>query len=185
MEIALAFVKGPGETAPAPSVFIPIPAATGRPKTEYRLRVENPAQVEEARRARAPVYLLTEDTVQALGYPLNMPPSLVVARSILGAIETTYPVVSFVSEEAVSRPRVEDVAIALLAIDAVGSRIILESNRDEVDPDYLLRRVVEERVIPVATSVRFQDLSPGIPRLGPSVSEAFLARKIRKSRRLG
>jgi hypothetical protein len=185
MKASVAFVKGPGETAPAPAVFVPVPAANGRPKTQYRLRVGNAAQVEEARRARSPVYLLTGETVQALGYPLDMPPSLVVARSILPAVDTTYSVVPFVSEEAVSRPRFEDVAIALLAVDAVGSRIILESNRDEVDPEYLLRRVIEEQMIHLATSVRFQDLSPAIPRLGPSVPESFLARKIRKSRRLG
>jgi hypothetical protein len=184
MEATVTFVKAPGETAPAPSVFKPMPASTGRPKTEYRLRIDNATHVKEARKAKAPVYLLTEDTVQALGYPLNMPPSLVVARSILGAVDTTYPTVSFLSEEAVCRPRIEDVAIALLAIDAIGARIILESNRDEVDADYLLRRVFEERVLALATSVRFQDLNPAIPRLGPSVPEAFLARKIRKSRRI-
>lgn len=185
METSVAFVRSPGDTAAAPSVFVPIPAATGRPKTEYRLRVHTPEHVSVARRARVPIYLLTEIAIQALGYPLNMPPRLLVAGSILPAVDTSYPMVPFVSEAALFRPRLEDVSIALLAVDAVGARIVLESNREEVDPDYLLRRVIEERVVPLATSVRFQDLNPAIPRVGPSITQSFLERKIRKSRHLG
>ena len=185
LETATFFVRSPGETAPAPSVFVPVPLPIGRPKTEYRLRLRSPADIALARRANVPVYLLTETVVQALGYPLNVPPTLLVARSIESALDTSYRTVRLFSEEAVRDPRLEDIAIAMLSIDAVGARVILEANRDEVAGGYLLRRVVEERVLALATSVRFQAVNLSIPIVGTSVSEAFLQRKIRSSRRLG
>jgi len=178
------FVRSPGETAPTPSVFVPVRSRAGRPKTEYRLRLRAPAEVALARRANVPVYLLTETVVQALGYPLNMPPTLLVARSIEAALDTSYRTVRLLSDEAVRDPRLEDIAVAMLSIDAVGARVILEANRDEVSAAYLLRRVVEERLLALATSVRFQDLNPAIPKVGTSVSEAFLRRKIRLSRHI-
>lgn len=177
--------REPGERLLPPNVLVQIRSVRGRPPLEFRLRVRCPEDVEVLRRKNLPLYLLTSETVTALGYPIRFPPELVVARSLLSALETEYRTIPFVSEEAVIRPRIEDVALAFLTLRPIASRVLLERNRHEVDPTYLLKRVLTENLEAPATYARFFDLAPALPHVGPSVPEAALEREFRKNRPTG
>ncbi len=83
--------REPGERLLPPNVLVQIRSVRGRPPLEFRLRVRCPEDVEVLRRKNLPLYLLTSETVTALGYPIRFPPELVVARSLLSALETEYP----------------------------------------------------------------------------------------------
>ncbi len=179
MKAVASFVRtGEGRT---PFIFVPAQKPKGRPRTEYRARITKPQDVEEARKLGYPLYLLEPVAVTALGYPMEFPPELVIDRSILPAVDTTYRTIPFDSSEAVLKPRIEDVAIALLSIDAIAARAVLDRNRDAIDPDYLLKRVIKEDAEERATWVRFFDLAAGLPRVGESIPKAALERKLRKN----
>lgn len=179
METVTNFVRrGEGRT---PSIFVRAPKPKGRPRTEYRARVTKPQDVEEARKLGYPLYLLEPEAVTALGYPMDFPPELIVDRSILPAVDTTYRTIPFDSPEAVLKPRIEDVAIALLSIDAIAARAVLDRNRDAINSDYLLKRIIQENAEERATWVRLFDLVPGLPRVGETIPKAALERKLRQN----
>jgi hypothetical protein len=164
-----------------PSVFVPLPEARGRPPVRFRLKVSSPQDVEDARKARVPVYLLTPTVVTALGCPIEFPPELVVARSALSATDTPYRTIPFLSDRAVLRPRFEDVALALLSVNRLAARVVLERNRARLDPQYLMKRVLQEDLEAQATSVRLFDLVPALSRVGPSLPKAAIERQLRKN----
>jgi hypothetical protein len=174
-----AFVRS--ERLPPPSVFVPVRPSRGRPKESYKVKVESERDALEANRAGVPLFALTSKLVGALGYPLRFPDQLVVANSIRSAVDTPLRCIEFVSEAAASKPRVEDVAIAFLSVDPVVGRVLLERNRAEVRPDYLLKRVLTENVEQLATWARFSDLSPSIPKVGNALPLANLEREFRKN----
>lgn len=134
-----------------------------------------------ARRSGVPVWWLDSASVSALGYPLDFSPRVVVYAPLIGAVESRRQRMPFWSEKALVAPRFEDVALMMLRIDPVGARIVLERNRDRVNASYLLRRVIEERMLTRATLARFQDLVAAIPSEGSPISTAFLVRKTRSS----
>jgi len=179
MEATVAFTRTDDDRTP--SVFVPVPVPKGRPRTAFHLRIRSEADVAVARRSSVPVFLLDARTVSALGYPIEFPSELVLPRWLLSAVTTAFRIIPFRSETAVLRPRFEDVALAMLSVDAIGARAILERNRDAIDPIYLLRRVVQEQVEEKATWVRFFDLVPTLPKVGRPIPKAALARKLRNN----
>ena len=164
-----------------PSIFVPVPEPRGRPPIRFRPRITRPEDVEEARKNGVPVYLLESKVVSALGYPIEFPPELVVARSCLGAIDTTYRTIPFVSDRAVHRPRFEDVALALLSVNRIAARALLQRNREHLDTGYLTKRVFQEDLEERATSVRFFDLVPGLARVGRALPKEAIERQLRKN----
>jgi hypothetical protein len=164
-----------------PSVFVSVRVNRGRPTQAYRARLSDPQAVEIARRAGLPVYLLEARTVTALGYPIDFPPVLLVARPFDSVIETLYRIVRFVSERAVASPRFEDIALALLSINRLAARAILERNRIRVDERYLLKRVIQEELEERATSVRLFDFVPSLPRVGRALSSTSIDAQMRKN----
>jgi len=179
MEAAVTFVRlGDDRT---PSVFVPISKPKGRPRSEFRVRIRSEADVGLARRSNVPLFLLDARTVASLGYPIEFPSELVAARWLVPALDTNFRVIPFLSDTAALHPRFEDVAVAMLSVDAIGARAILDRNRDAIDPVYLLRRVVQEQVEEKATWVRFFDLVPELPRVGRPIPKAALDRKLRNN----
>lgn len=163
------------------SVFVPVPEPRGRPPTRYRVRIRSPADVERARDSDIPVYLLDAGIVTALGYPIEFPAELIVAHSVRGAVETTYETVPFVSDSAVRSPRFEDVALAMLTINRLAARAILDRNVERLDRTYLLKRILQENLEERATSVRLRDLVPSLPRVGRELPRAAIQRQLRKN----
>jgi len=168
-----------------PSVFVRVPEPRGRPPIPFRARISRPEDAEEAQRNGVAVYLLDPKVVTALGYPIEFPPQLVVARSCLEAVDTAYATIPFTSERAVLHPRFEDVVLALLSVNRLAARVLLERNRERLDPSYLLKRVLQEDLEAWATSVRFFDLVPALPRVGRSLKKEALARQFSKNRPIG
>lgn len=165
-----------------PSVFVPLAPTRGRPLREYRLRIGSARDVTAARRSGVAVSLLDSPTVTALGYPMTFPPELIAATTVASAIDGPLRVIPFVSEAAVRNPRIEDIALALLHLDPIAARVVLERNRESVDPAYLTKRVLQEDLEAEATHVRFFDLAPTLPRIGPAISAESIARQLRKNR---
>jgi hypothetical protein len=177
---AVSYFVRSGE-ARIPAVFVAAPIPRGRPRVRFLVRISTEEDADSANNASIPLFALTSDTITALGYPVRFPSQLVVARSILRAVETRFRTISFVSEEAALRPRIEDVTLAFSNVDPIAARVVLERNRADVDPEYLLKRVLSENLEARATYARFFDLAPALPRVGPSISVKSLEREFRKN----
>lgn len=157
-------------------ILVPERRESHRPVGRFRLRLRTDKDILLARRGGVPVYLFEPWLSEALGYPLSFRPRLLVARDVIGAIaESAFPLLPFVDAEAARYPKVEDLIVAMLAIDPLGARRILRANSDRVDRVRLLRRIVREGVEEKATYARLQDLVPNLPTVGQSLP----AREIR------
>ena len=98
--------------------------------------------------------------VTMLGYPMRFPTLVVVPRGQRGAVVTDFPIVEFLSEAAVARPRLEDVLVAMLRFDALAARtarargidtrwttsLVLEAAAGSVLSKQEARGVIEELV---------------------------------------
>jgi hypothetical protein len=166
----------------SPSVFIPIVPPKGRPRLRYRLRVNTADDVRVAGRAGIPLFWLDSTVVTMLGYPMEFPPRVVAARNVLPAVSSSRKVQEMESSEALLHPRWEDVTLMLLRFDPVAARAVLDRHRNSIDADYLVRRVVEERLLAPATFVRFFDIVPTVPRFGESILRSALERKLSSNR---
>jgi hypothetical protein len=174
------------ETHRVPRIFVPEERVPRRPKTRYRIRLETAGDVEEARRADLPVYLLTDEIVSALGFPIHFPPRLIVAREWAAAVDTTFRTIVFVDRESVDSPRLEDLIVAmLLDLDPFAARALALRNSDVLRPDRLTVRVIQEKAERMATQVRLQQVAPGIPKVGNELPERSLARLDRNNVRVG
>jgi hypothetical protein len=173
-------VREDGEHPLPKHIGIPIARARGRPRFEYRLRINSEHDAETARRHGIPVHSLTAKRVTDLGYPITFPSRLVLATAVIPRVETTLRTIPFVSELAARSPRPEDTAVALLRFDMIGARALLERN-PAWNSNYLTRRIWEEGLGRRATFVRFFDILPLTPRVGNSLERAALERKLRKN----
>jgi hypothetical protein len=181
MRTDLTLVREPTDRTLPTSVFIPAERPPHRPFARYeRIRIRSENDARAARRANLPLYVLSAEDVTALGYPVRFPPRLVVARSLEPIVESVLRTIPFVSEEAARSPRPEDSAIAMLRVDAIGARALVDRN-PTWNADYLTRRIWEERLDRRATFVRFFDVLPLAPRVGESIDRAALERKLRKN----
>jgi hypothetical protein len=176
MKLDSALVREPSDRALPPQVFVPQRSTMHTPRTRFRLRLRSPEDVRVARSRGVPVYLLDTWVVEALGNPRNRKPRLMVARDLLPVIDSPYATVSFASRDAVVRPRLEDVVVALLHYDKLGARQVARRHRARLDPNRLLKRVFEEGLEGPAYRVRLDDFSPSLPRTGtPLTREELLA----------
>jgi hypothetical protein len=152
-----------------------------RPRTRYRLVIGTADEAEVARREGLPVFPIRDDVITMLGYPMRFPGLLVVARAARSAVETDLPVVEFLSERAVARPRLEDVMIAMLRFDPLAARALIHRNGDLVDPAYLAKRIYQEDLEEEATRVRLHELLPFEP-VGEMLPAAAIAKADRANR---
>ncbi len=180
MKLESAFVNDAGKHPLPARMTIPLSKPTGRPRLEYRLRVESEDDARLVRRRGQPLFALTAKEVTKLGYPIRFPSRLVVARSILPLVESSLGTIPFASDEAARSPRPEDIAIAMLRFDMVGARALVDRNPDW-DAMYLTRRIWEENLVSRATFVRLFERLPYLPREGETISKAALDRKLRKN----
>ena len=128
-----------------------------RPRERFAIRVLTPDDVERLRAFDLPLFLLREDDVTMLGYPMRFPPIVVAARTLEPALRSDLRVLAFASEEAARHPRLEDIVVAMLKFDPLAARVLLERNRDLLDLRRLTKRIYQEDLEQVAASVRFQD----------------------------
>jgi hypothetical protein len=181
MRANLSLVREPTDRSLPPSIFVPKERKAHRPPALYErvvVRSEDDARI--ARKANVPLFPLTADRVTSLGYPIEFPPLLVVARSVLPLVESTLTTIPFASEEAARSPRPEDVAVAMLAFDRIGARALIDRN-PKWDRRYLTRRIWEENALRTATMVRLFDVLPYLPKDGDAPDRAALERKLRKN----
>lgn len=146
----------------------------GRPPNRIRLFLGSSEDVDAARRHGVPVYLLTSELVTGLGYPVVFPPHLLVARDVAGAVESSFPRLIIPSNESVLLPSMEDFLVALLRVDALAARGIAVRHRRSIDPDQLLRRVIQAELEREATWVNLQEFAPAIPKVGPTIPARLL-----------
>jgi hypothetical protein len=180
MKLATVVLREPGEHPLPRSLAFPVPTPNHRPQTEYRFRVRSEADVRALQRHRLPIHLLTAKRVSELGYPMVFPSQAVIARSFRPLVEIDLGTIPFVSTEAAASPRDEDVIVAMLRFDMVGARALWDRNRERLDSNYLLRRILEEGVERRASFVRFSDVLAGIPRSPQALDPERLDRKLRK-----
>lgn len=181
----VSFVRSPSERAVPRRLFLPEVRPFHRPPQRTRLRLDHPEDVEEARRAGLPLYLLRPETVTMLGYPMAFPPVLFATEPTRSGIDSTFRSVAMVSDEAVRNPRLEDVIVMLLHVDELAARAVAERNREDVHPAYLLKRILQEDCERAATLVRLQDLVPALAKVGRALPKAALTRQMRKNRPRG
>jgi hypothetical protein len=180
MKLDTVVLRESGEHPLPRSLAVPVPTPNHRPQTEYRFRVRSPADVEALQRHHLPIHLLTAERVSELGYPMVFPSQAVIARSFQPLVEINLGTIPFASTEAAASPRDEDVVVAMLRFDMVGARAIWDRNRKRLDANYLLRRILEERLERRASFVRFSDFLPGIPQSAEALDPERLDRKLRK-----
>lgn len=151
----------------------------GRPIDQFRLVLRLPADVEEARALDLPVYLLTSELTTMLGCANVFPPLLLLGWSLDEATVAPWKRVLFLREESARRPRLEDLAAALLRFNPLIARALLVRNAERVDPHRLLRVVMTEGLEAAATLVRLQEFCPQIPTEGEALPLASLQKQDR------
>jgi len=144
-----------------------------RPRARYRLAVREARDAEEAHAIGIPVFAIPDSAITMMGYPMRSPTLLVLPRRLRRAVDTTLPVVEFVSEDAVMRPRLEDIPVAMLRFNLLAARALIERNLDLLDREYLLKRIYQEDLEEEATRVRLQDFLPLPPKGEPLPDRAL------------
>ena len=185
MKLAGLLTDLPRSRSRASHIVLPERALRGRPRGRFRLAIQTPDDVLEARRLGAPVFLLTPELVTALGYPLTFPPHLLVTRDFATALDTHLPLIFVASADSALRPRIEDVVAALLHIDPHAARGVASRNRRSIDPLQLLRRVVQAESEREATLIRLQEFAPLIPELGRPLPKSQIERLERDAQVVG
>jgi len=145
-----------------------------RPRSRYRLVIRSADDAQVAKRENLPVFPIRDDMVTMLGYPMRFPAILVVPKAIRSALESSLPVVEFLSERAVTNPRIEDIMIAMLRFDSIAARALVRRNLDLVDKTYLVKRIYQEDLEEDATRVRLHELLPFSPVGAPLPQEAIM-----------
>lgn len=156
-----------------------------RPRTFYHLVLHKAQDVDAARSLGVPVFAIRDSLVRMLGYPMRFPTMLLLPRHLRDAVETDMPIVEFLSERAVRDPQLEDIPVALLLFDVLAARAVAERNRDLLDTEYLLKRIIQEDLEEEATKVRFQDILPSLPTKGKPLPRAALERVLAGNRPRG
>ncbi|MCI4320726.1 MAG: hypothetical protein L3K05_00240 [Thermoplasmata archaeon] len=160
------FRREPGSRAATPSIFIAESRVSHRPPTRYRsVRIRSRTDVETARRVGLPISLLESERIEKLGYPLSFRARLLTPQQIVPLIETTYRLLPMADIEAARDPKLEDLIVALLSIDALGARRVASDHRRDLDPIRLLKRVLAEDLEGRAYGVRLDEFAPGIPKV--------------------
>lgn len=184
MEIIPNLVRSPGERDLPLHLLRPLERSSHRPKERFILTLTSSTDVADARSAGLAVFLMTDDLVTMLGYPMSFPSFLVVSTEVVRVLETSFPRVIFRRAEACLAPRLEDLITALLARDAIAARALVERNLDLIDTPYLAKRIHQEDLEEIATSVRMSDRIP-MPPVGPEPDKDIIDRLAKANRPQG
>jgi hypothetical protein len=169
MQLETRLFREPGER-PLPAEMAGQPArGRGRPRLEYRPFVRTASDVARLRRRHVPVVLLTSEWVTRSGYPVTFRPWLVVPGRLASQLRSEYRTLPVRDEDALADPGVIELVTFLLRFDPLAARVVAVRNRRHLNPHELYRRVRNEGLERPATKVRLQELSPAIPRVGPSL----------------
>jgi hypothetical protein len=167
-------VRSPGDRALPQGVFVPVRYTRHSPRKRYRVRLRSPADVRKAASLGVCVSLFESKTVRDLGYPVEFPTRLLVARGVAAAVESPFPQLTFTNAEAARKPRLEDLIVAMLFVDWLGARQVARKNASALDHAYLWKRVAEEKAEARAHRVRLGDIIPGPRPLAGSLTRADL-----------
>ncbi|MGA7860717.1 MAG: hypothetical protein WCB19_02535 [Thermoplasmata archaeon] len=182
MRMDVTLVREPTDWSLPKDLLVPVERPNHRPTDRFRrIRLDTPEDVERARKSHLPVSLLEPKLVTNLSYPMNFRPRLLVAREIRAVLDSTYPLVNMASAEAAREPTLEDLVVAMLHVDTLAARAIALRNRDHIDPNRLLKRVLQDDAEQLATLVRLQEIAPAIPIVGRALPADQLNRHDRKN----
>jgi hypothetical protein len=172
MQPSVSLVRSPSDRS-LPPIFVPVAKAPHRTHKPYELRIQSETDVEVARRAKVPLFVLTASDVSRLRYPMQFPSVLFSTSEWLAALRAP----SFITKQAYALPedpRDEDVITYLLRVDTIAARAVLDRNLRTIDRDLLTRRITEERLNARATRVRMQDRLPKLITVGESLPKQQL-----------
>lgn len=166
MKTEVTLVRSPGDRALPQGVFVPVEYSAHAPRKHYRVVVNSSADAKAASKFGVPLALLDSKYVREMGYPANFPSRLLVARSLVGAVDSRFKQLIFENAKALEHLRPEDAVVAMLFVDWLGARHLVRVNRKSLDPEYLRMRVIEESAEARAYRVRLDDYVPGLPKSG-------------------
>lgn len=180
MQVGAVLQRSPRDRPLPADVFPRVRAAPSRPHLTYRVRIRGAPDVDVARRRGLGMYLLTHDVPTRAHYPMRFPPVLVVDARLTGLLDTTLRVVPFRAPEVLQDPPFEALVAMMLRVDEIAARVMLV-RAPSVDPMWLTRFIVGERLERPATFVRLQEFAPGIPKVGPAMPIAAVREQDRKN----
>ncbi len=166
MQADVALIREPSDRALPESVFPRPGRPAHRPVVRFRsIRIRTTDDVRTARRAGLALSLLDPGQVERLGYPLSFRPRLMVDRLMVPLVRSTFPILPVSDPQAARSPGLEDLVVAMLAIDSLGARRIAKAHRSSIDPVRLLKRILAEDQERRAFEVRLDEFAPGLPKL--------------------
>jgi hypothetical protein len=158
--------REPGERPLPREMLAPTPRCRGRPKKEYRPRVQSASDVEQLRRHQVPALLITPEWVTQSGYPVHFRPWLALPEELSSKVSSEYRILPVKDGEALRDPGIEELVTLLLRFDPLAARVVARRNRRSIDPSELYRRIRNEGLERAATKVRLQELVPTLPVVG-------------------
>lgn len=172
MKIETQLRREAGESIVLAGVSTAVAKPRGRPRIAYRLRVGSEKDVKLLRRRSVPLFLMTDASVQKLGYPSMFPPRLFVAADLIDSVESVFRTFPVRDRDALSAPGIEEIVTFLLVADPLASRAVLRRNARAVNPHELYRRVVNAGppAEEIATEMRLHDFVPFLPWAGTPMS---------------
>jgi hypothetical protein len=180
VNLDIAVVRSPRERGVPRDLLIRDSRPAHRPRDRFAIRIRTVEDVARLRASGLPVFPLEDDHLEMLGYPMRFPPIVVAARVLEPAVRSDLKVLSFRSEEAALRPRIEDLVVAMLKFDPIAARAVFERNRALFDTAYLTKRIYQEDLERVATTARFHDVLD-LPAEGEAPPRAGIERLVRSN----
>jgi len=141
-----------------PEVFIEISRSSNRPKKRFDLKVNIEKEAKKASKAGVPILWIEDSYTKILRYPMKIPETIIVPREYRDAIITDLNLHTFEAETPFNDsiiPRLEDVVVFMLTLDPLAARAMMD--RNELDLDYLQKRIYQENLEEEAVDVHLQD----------------------------
>jgi hypothetical protein len=166
VKVGVTLFREPGERALPREMLAPAVKTRGRPKKEYRPRIQTPRDVEQLRRHRVPALLITPEWVTKSGYPVHFRPWLALPEELATKVSSEYRILPVKDGEALRDPGIEELVTLLLRFDPLAARVVARRNRRTLDSNELYRRIRNEGLERAATKVRLQEFAPALPVVG-------------------
>jgi len=141
-----------------PEVFIEISRSPNRPKKKFNLKVNNEKEAKKASKAGVPILWIDHSYTKILRYPMKIPETIIVPKEYRDVVRTDLNLNTFEAETPFNGsiiPRLEDVVVFMLTLDPLAARAMMD--RNELDHDYLQKRIYQENLEEEAVDVHLQD----------------------------
>jgi len=141
-----------------PDVFTEITPSPNRPKKKFNLKVNSKKEAKKALKAGVPILWIEDSYTKILRYPMKIPEAIIVPREYRDVVRTDLNLNTFESETPFNDtiiPRWEDVVVFMLTLDSLAARAM--TDRNELDHDYLQKRIYQENLEEEAVDVHLQD----------------------------